>query len=249
LNLDRIITVRKNKTIYRDVDRCYKVFNEDYPKVAVLNEALNCARMEESELNVPKMLEVTLIDNKWTIVYEYVNGKTLSKLIKEDPSKTDEYLNMFVDLQKYMHSLSMPRLVSLKDKMTNKICKTELQATVRFDFHMRLEEMSKENRVCHGDYDLSNVILADNGKLYVIDWAHAAQGTPLADVAMTFIKLWLEGDEDIAESYLTLYCEKSGTDKRDAHKWMPIVAAAKLSDGNSAEREMLKNWVNVVDFQ
>ena len=48
MNLDRIIAVRNNKTVYRDGDRCLKVFNEGYSKADVLNEALNQARIEET---------------------------------------------------------------------------------------------------------------------------------------------------------------------------------------------------------
>ena len=47
MNLDRVIAVRNNKTIYRDGDRCVKVFSTDYSKADVLNEALNQARVEE----------------------------------------------------------------------------------------------------------------------------------------------------------------------------------------------------------
>ena len=54
MNLDRIIAVRNNKTVYRDGDRCLKVFNEGYSKADVLNEALNQARIEETGLNIPK---------------------------------------------------------------------------------------------------------------------------------------------------------------------------------------------------
>lgn len=76
MNLDRIIAVRNNKTVYRDGDRCLKVFNEGYSKADVLNEALNQARIEETGLNIPKVLEVTVIDGKWTIVSDYIKGKT-----------------------------------------------------------------------------------------------------------------------------------------------------------------------------
>ena len=43
MKLDRVIAVRNNKTIYRDGDRCVKVFHADYSKADVLNEALNQA--------------------------------------------------------------------------------------------------------------------------------------------------------------------------------------------------------------
>ena len=89
MNLDRIIAVRNSKTVYRDGDRCLKVFNEDYSKSDVLNEALNQARVEETGLAIPKILEVTLIDGKWTIVTEYIKGKTLAALMDENPDKKD----------------------------------------------------------------------------------------------------------------------------------------------------------------
>ena len=40
MNLEKIIAVRNAKTIYRDGDKCVKVFNENYSKADILNEAL-----------------------------------------------------------------------------------------------------------------------------------------------------------------------------------------------------------------
>ena len=159
MNLDRIIAVRNNKTVYRDGDRCLKVFNEGYSKADVLNEALNQARIEETGLNIPRVLEVTVIDGKWTIVSDYIKGKTLAQLMQENPEKKDEYLNLFVDLQLEMHSKTCPLLNKLKDKMNRKICQTDLSATVRYDLHTRLESMPTHNKVCHGDFNPSNIII------------------------------------------------------------------------------------------
>ena len=153
MNLDRIIAVRTDKTVYRDGDRCLKVFNEDFSKADVLNEALNQARIEETGLNIPKILEVTVIDGKWTIVSEFIKGKTLARLMEENPEKKDEYLSLFVDLQLQMHSKTCKGLTKLKDKMNRKISETDLSATVRYDLHTRLESMPKHNKVCHGDFN------------------------------------------------------------------------------------------------
>ena len=81
MNLDRIIAVRNTKTIYRDSSKCYKVFNKDYSKADVLNEALNQARVEQTGLAIPKILEATMIDGKWAIVSEFIEGKTLATLM------------------------------------------------------------------------------------------------------------------------------------------------------------------------
>ena len=58
MTLDKVIAVRTAKTVYRDGDLCIKVFNEEFSKADVLNEALNQARIEETGLNIPKIHEV-----------------------------------------------------------------------------------------------------------------------------------------------------------------------------------------------
>ena len=249
MNLDRVIAVRNNKTIYRDGDRCIKVFNAEYSKADVLNEALNQARIEGTGLNIPKILEVTMIDGKWAIVYEFIKGKTLAQLMAEDPDNKEKYIEQLVDLQMEVHSKTCPLLNKLKDKMNRKISQTDFDATTRYDLHTRLESMPKHNKVCHGDFNPSNVVVTEDGSLYILDWAHATQGNASADVARTYLLFWLNGDIEGADFYLNTFCKKSDTAKQYVQKWMPIVAASQSVKGNEKEREFLATWVGVVDYQ
>ena len=202
MKLDRVIAVRNNKTIYRDGDVCVKVFNDDYSKADVLNEALNQARIEETGLNIPKVLEVTMIDGKWAIVSEYIKGKTLAQLMAEDEDKKSEYLELLVDLQLEVQSKTCPLLNKLKDKMSRKIAQTDFDATTRYDLHTRLEGMPKHNKVCHGDFNPSNIIITESGMPYIVDWAHATQGNASADVARTYLLFRLGNNNELAEKYL-----------------------------------------------
>ena len=68
MKTDNIIAKRTNKTVYRDGDKAIKVFDKDFSKADILNEALNHARIEETGLNIPKIREVTVADGKWAIV-------------------------------------------------------------------------------------------------------------------------------------------------------------------------------------
>ena len=249
MKLDRVIAVRNNKTIYRDNDRAIKVFNAEYSKADVLNEALNQARIEETGLNIPKVLEVTMIDGKWAIVSEFIKGKTLSQLMEENPEKKGEYIELLVDLQMSIHAKTSPLLNKLKDKMSRKIAATELDATTRYDLHTRLEGMPKHNKVCHGDFNPSNIIITEDGTPYILDWSHATQGNASADVARTYLLFWLSGDIAGAEYYLDTFCKKSDTAKQYVQKWLPIVAASQSVKGNENEREFLMSWVGVVDYQ
>ena len=249
MKLDNVIAVRSNKTIYRDGNRCIKVFDENYSKADVLNEALNQARIEETGLNIPKILEVTMIDGKWAIVAEYIEGKTLAQLMEENKEKFDEYLELLVDLQLEVHSKKAPLLNKLKDKMNRKISETTLDATTRYDLHTRLEGMPKHTKVCHGDFNPTNIVIATDGTAYIIDWAHATQGNASADVARTYLLFCLDGDMDGAKKYLDLFCKKSNTARQNVQKWMPIVAASQSVKGNEKEREFLLSWVDVVDYE
>lgn len=249
MKLDHTIAVRKDKTVYRDGDLCIKVFHENFSKADVLNEALNQARVEETGLNIPKILSVTMIEGKWAIVSEFIEGKTLAQLMTEDESKKEEYLALLVDLQLKMHSKTCPLLNKLKDKMNRKISATDLNATTRYELHTRLEGMPKHNKLCHGDFNPSNIIISEDGTPYVLDWSHATQGNASADAARTYLLFWLAGDKDAAKMYLDLFCEKSNTAKQYVQKWMPIVAASQSVKGNEQERELLLSWVDVVDYE
>ena len=249
MNFDNVIAERKNKKIYVDGDRVYKVFNEDFSKADVLNEALNQARVESTGLNIPKILEVTVTKGHWTIVSEYIKGVTLKQLMQENPSKLDEYMELFVDLQLKMHSMKCRDLNKIQDKMDRKIDEADLSDTTKYELHTLLESMPKHNKLCHGDYNPSNIIIAENGTPYILDWSHATQGNASADVARTYLLFCLKNGEEIAGKYLDLFCEKSQTDRRYVQKWMPIVAASQSVKGNTEEREYLLSWADVVDYE
>lgn len=249
LNNAEIIAERPTKTVYRDGDRCIKLFVEGYSKALILNEALNHARIEETGIKMPKLLEVTTVDGRWAIVAEYIEGKTLAELMAEHPEKEDEYLKTFVELQISVQSHTCPMLNKLKDKMNSKISQARLDATTRYELHVRLDGMPKHNKVCHGDFNPSNVIVSESGELYIIDWAHATQGNASADAARTYLLFCLEGRFDTAKKYLDLFCKESDTAKQYVQKWMPIVAASQSVKEKEKEREFLLNWVNVVDYE
>lgn len=248
MKLDNVIAVRKAKKVYRDGDKCIKVFDKDYSKADVLNEALNQARIEETGLNIPKVLEVTTIDGKWAIVSEFIEGVTLAEIMEKNPDKLDEYLNDLVDVQLEIQSKTCPLLNKLKDKMNRKISEADLDATTRYELHSRLEGMPKHKKVCHGDINPSNIIVTNDGKYYIIDWSHATQGNASADAARTYLLFCLKENEETAKKYLDIFCKKSDTAKQYVEKWLPIVAASQSVKGNEDERQFLLSWTDVVEY-
>lgn len=249
MKLDQIIAERPTKTVYRDGGLAIKLFQEGYAKADILNEALNTARVEETGLNIPHLEAVTKVDGRWAIVTEYVEGRTLQELMDENPDRFDEYLNRFVDIQLEIESRTCPMLNSQKEKMHRKISQSSLDATTRYELHTRLEAMPHHNKVCHGDFNPSNVVITPDDQAYILDWAHATQGNASADAARTYLLFYLEGKADVAEKYLALFCKKSDTAKQYVQKWIPIVAASQSVKGKPEEREMLMRWADVVDYE
>ena len=249
MKLETVIATRPNKTIYRDGDKAIKVFAEGFSKADILNEALNTARIEETGLNVNKIREVAVVDGKWAISTDFIEGTTLAELMDKNPEKFDEYLERFVDIQMDIHSKKAPMLNKLTDKMQAKISKSGLDATTRYELHTRLDGMKRHTKVLHGDFNPSNVIIKADGSAYIIDWAHATQGNASADVARTYLLFRLSGKDDTAEKYLNLFCRKSDTPKQYVQQWLPIVAASQLVKGKPEEKEFLSNWASVCEYE
>lgn len=246
---ESVLATRDTKIIYKEGDTVVKLFNEDYSKPDILNEALNQARVEETGLNIPKLLEVKKIGDKWAIILEYIEGKTLEALMEENPDKHDEYLRLFVELQLEIQSKKAPLLNKLKDKMNRKISLTKLSATTKYDLHTRLESMPKHNKVCHGDFNPSNIVIRPDGTPFILDWSHVTQGNASADAARTYLLFTLAGQIETAEKYLNLFCQLSDTARQYVQKWIPIVAASQLVKSKKEEEAFLTRWIEVVDYQ
>lgn len=250
-DLNNPIAERKTKTVYKDGDKTIKLFVENYSKADILNEALIQSRVEENtDLKISRLLEVTKIENRWALITEHIEGTPLDVLMAEHPEKEDEYLNFFVDVQLNVLSKKVPLLNRIKDKYRRKLTEaTNIEENTKYELLQRLEGMKNHDKLCHGDFDPSNIIVKENGEYSIIDWAHATQGNGSADVAMTFLILSMEGKNELAEKYVDLYCAKTQTSKTEVQRWIPIVAAVQKAKGKEEEQEFLNSWINIVDYE
>ena len=58
MKLDNVIAKRPTKTIYRDGDTVIKLFNEDYLKSDILNEALNRQGLRRQDYSFRRFLRL-----------------------------------------------------------------------------------------------------------------------------------------------------------------------------------------------
>lgn len=241
------------KAVYKDGEQVKKVFDPKYLKSDVLYEALNTARVEDTGLDIPRILNVSVENGSWVITSELAKGITLTELIRQHPENLDAYVEAMVDYQIAFNKKTNPLLLKLKDKLARQIEETDMNSNIKYELSTRLEGLPKHNKLCHGDYCPDNILVetdTDNQitAITAVDWVHATQGNASADVANTYLMLKLV-DENFAAKYITAFCKKTDTDKRYVNKWLPIVAAARLTKNKPAEKAMLEEMVDVCDYQ
>jgi thiamine kinase-like enzyme len=112
-----------------------------------------------------------------------------------------------------------------------------------------LDSLPKHTKLCHGDFNPTNIVITDKDEAYIIDWSHAAQGNASADAAQTYLLFWLSGNIAAADKYLKLFCKKSDTAKQYVDKWISIVSASRMVKAKPEEKEFLLHWANVVDYE
>ena len=243
---------RGNKVVYDLGDKIAKVFNETKPVSDVFNEALNLARINECGIRSPKALEVTKLEGDeagWALITTKVPGVTLAEKIEAEPQRFGEYLEQFVDLQIEIHGYTSPLLNRQGDKYARMINSLEaINATTRYNLLERLDGLKKGTAGFNVNNNLIYVIVSEDGTLSVCDWAHATQGAPAADVAMTYLLFSLTSKEQ-AEAYLDTYCERADMAKQIVRQWLPVIAASELARKRKVNEEFLMSWVDVFDYQ
>ena len=247
MELKNLIASSETVDIYREGDKAVKIFKTGR-KTDALYEALTHARIEYTDLLVPTIHEVSVIDGHWAITMDLIEGDTLEDLMKKHPENADRYLEDMVDLQLKVHQEKMPKLSKLKDKLTRLINSLDtISDSIKYELLTRLDSMPKHVKLCHGNFVPANIIINDKGT-YIVDWIAARQGNASADVAKTYLLLSLQSPE-MAEKYMNLFCEKTHTSKKYVQEWLPIVAATRLTENRPEEKELLMKWIDVVAYE
>ena len=83
----KVLLKRPNKEIYVEGDMLVKKFDKSFKKSDILNEAINQMRVAEAGLNVPEIYDIRLESDGYSIVMQYIDGKSLEELMKEEPKK------------------------------------------------------------------------------------------------------------------------------------------------------------------
>lgn len=234
MKFGKAIATGNTATIYVNDKTIMKVYKDYLPPAEAEMEARKQRFAHACGLPVPKVLDVTMVENKQVLIMEYIKGNTLGELLFKNEKKAEYYMSLSIDIQQQIHQHGGIALEPISYKWGRQIADSQiLDEESKSLLLNKLKTMPQETRLCHGDLHLFNLVKAE-GSVWIIDWVDAGAGDSLADVCRTYL-LYAENYQDLADLYLHIYCSKTGLTKEDILQWIPIVAAARLSENISKE--------------
>ena len=245
MNLDRIIAVRNNKTIYRDGNCTVKVFEKCCPQPEIYREAYIQTLVHSLGINVPKVVQVTEINGKTAIVSEYIRGRSLADLMVDYPEKCEEFSELIADSQ---HEISQKKasIRLLKEYITDSLNKADIDKRELNLLNTTLRSFTQKDELIHGELIPQNVVITRDGTPYIIDWEYAAQGDVCYGHAATCISLLADGNNQAVRYYLDKVYDKYSIASEDIVKWLPF-ASVTLSMGYFGnKRQFLLDHVHSV---
>jgi thiamine kinase-like enzyme len=145
------------------------------------------------------------------VVMELVEGRTLTR---DDLNNAEIFKEVMEALKKFHQYPDEGRLVKrtkvgaiqdLYDRYNKKgvvfpSCFDQLHRTLQNDFVV----LKREHRPSHGDFNPRNILVTDQGHIYIIDWAQASIDHPFLDIAWlsTFLAANNEQVKGLLKQYL-----------------------------------------------
>ena len=229
-----------------------KLFFEWFSLVNIEYEQRIGRAIQETGLPVPEVGDIVEVDGRNGLVYQRVDGVSMWERLEHRPWKVLHHAQRCAALHVEMHtSVINADIPSQREKLAAKINAADaLPTSLRGEILKKLEIMPLGDRLCHGDFHPGNIIVTDQCEC-IIDWIDSTNGNPLADVARTSIILLGAAGRQVGHPmvktlirlfhyvYRRTYFHLLPCGEVEHRQWLPIVAAARISEGISDLEEWL----------
>lgn len=206
-----------NGTVYRiDKDTVVKVYrNGDcLPEVRRERELARKAFV----LGIPTAIpyDVVRVGDSYGSVFELLNSKSFTKLLRAEPGRMDEFASSYVEVMRKLHStrLEPGEMPSMKETALawEDYVRKGLPSESADKFMALLNGIPEQNTLLHGDYHTNNVVV-QNEEVLIIDMDTLCLGHPIFELAF----MWLayvgfgELDKKVCEDFFNLPSELLGS--------------------------------------
>jgi uncharacterized protein (TIGR02172 family) len=227
-------------------NRVIKLFQKGISESSINREFSVSKLVETLGLNVPKVFERRQYQGREGILYERIDGPTMTQAISQEPGNIKKFACKLAALHDVIHRKKGMGLPEQKDVLSRRIYQTDLLSvnTKKKILH-HLELLPEGSQVCHGDFHTNNIIISSHGAV-IIDWMDGTCGHPLADVARTVLIYRLASISDrvvksqrdsIIQEYLNAYIQLSNCSLQQINTWELPVAAARLTENIPTEEK------------
>jgi Ser/Thr protein kinase RdoA (MazF antagonist) len=221
-----------------------KLFYDWFSQEAIGYEARLAEVVHGSGLPVPAVGEMVTVNGRTGLIYERVAGAALFEVMPKRPWTIFRYGRRTAELHAEMHSKTIPlEIPRQRQRLVEKIeSAAALPDALRRQVLAALARLPDGDQLCHGDFHPANVMATPQGEV-IIDWIDATRGNPLADLARSsIIALGVASTAQTARTldklfvrlfhaiYLRRYLALRPEGKVEYGRWLPIVAAARLSE-------------------
>lgn len=164
-------------------------------------------------MGVPTAISYDIVesDGRTGVVYELINSKTLTELIREDEDNLEKYVDMYADVCKQMHEIRADdvKLPSFKDINREDIPNITGITDEERDYLYEFLDMVPDRAECvHGDLNLNN-IMVQNGECCLIDMGEFSTGLSMFDLSRILFSLYYASDKQ--QEYNNFYNLKTTT--------------------------------------
>lgn len=237
-DLGQLIGEGKEAEVFLHGENVLKLYRQGAAKSAAFREAAILAIVERSGLPAPAVSQVGMFDGRWGLVMSRAAGRPFAEAMLSDPGQVAPYLEAMALLHRQIHACSGTGLPGLSARLRANLGKAAgLPDVLRDRLLQRLAALPGGDSICHGDFHPYNII-GTPGQAVVVDWLDACAGAPAADLCRSFLLLGTQSPP-LADAYLDA-CEKAGGPGRlDVLAWLPVLAAARLTENVPHETDRL----------
>ncbi len=234
-----------------------KLYYDWWPTSNIEYEARIGRAVHAAGVPCPAVGEIVRVDGRRGLVYERIDGPSMSDMLLAEPHRLEELATTFAQLHATMHRPAPDSGLPGQRQQLLQHLGLASPAPLPIEWKEKvlrlLQVLPDGNAVCHGDLHPGNVLMSARGPL-AIDWENASLGSPLADVARTSLLLetahfYLPETPDypsivqaialFRQLYLQSYCAITGADPALISAWRVPLAAARLHEGIAVEEAYL----------
>ena len=212
-----LIGAGANGAVYRlNQEQIIKVYNPlTNPMGKILQEKKTAKEAFTHGIPTAISFDMVQVDEKYGIIYEMIDAKTLGTTMSENPEQLDALAVRMAQLLKKLHSTEFEPgvLPDARDSLMIWVKVAERSGVYDDDLIDKMRDVVRGipegNTFVHGDFHPGNIMVSRD-ELLLIDMGESGVGSPLADLMCTFqIMMMMTRHEGSAMKYMSISNEQS----------------------------------------